>query len=456
MAKKTQFGSRIGLIAATVGSAVGLGNVWRFPAETQANGGAAFLIIYIACVFLLGIPVMLAEFSIGRGTSSDAAGAFRQLAPGKAWWLTGALAILASYLILSFYMVVAGWTFEYLWQSVTGNLYAVDISSGIENVSRSFHEKMGEYISGTFRPLVATFIVIFLNLFILMRGVQKGIEKMSNVMMPVLFILLVIFAGVALTFPKAAEGLEFFLKPDFSKITPAVMINALGQAFFSLSLGMGILITYSSYFPKNTKLVKTAVTVSALDLLVAVMMGIIIFPAVTTFGLDGETLEGATLVFVTLPEVFAQMPATRLWSTLFFLLLIVAAVTSTISLAEVSVKFVKDHFRTSRKKACMIVLLPLFILSSLCSLSQGVLSDIRLFGMNIFDLLDNTATNIMLPVAAILTCIFLGWVAPKGFFRKELTNGGETGERIFPAILFIIRFAAPVLIAIILLAKLLY
>lgn len=455
MAKKTQFGSRIGLIAATVGSAVGLGNVWRFPAETQANGGAAFLIIYIACVFLLGIPVMLAEFSIGRGTSSDAAGAFRKLAPGKAWWLTGALAILASYLILSFYMVVAGWTFEYLWQSITGDLYSTDVSMGIERVSQSFHEKMGEYISGTFRPLAATFIVIFINLFILMRGVQKGIEKMSNVMMPVLFVLLVIFAGVALTFPKAAEGLEFFLKPDFSKISPAVVVNALGQAFFSLSLGMGILITYSSYFPKETKLVRTAVTVSALDLLVAVMMGVIIFPAVTTFGLDGESLEGATLVFVTLPEVFAQMPATRWWSVLFFLLLIVAAVTSTISLAEVSVKFVKDHFRISRKKACLVVLLPLFLLSSLCSLSQGLLSGIRIFGMNIFDFLDNTATNIMLPVAAILTCIFLGWVAPKGFFRKELTNDGKTNARSYRAILFIIRFAAPVLIAVILLAKLL-
>lgn len=456
MAKKTQFGSRIGLIAATVGSAVGLGNVWRFPAETQANGGAAFLLIYIACVFLLGIPVMLAEFSIGRGTSSDAAGAFRKLAPGKPWWLTGALAILASYLILSFYMVVAGWTFEYLWQSITGDLYSTDISEGIENVSKSFHEKMGEYISGTFRPLAATFIVIIINLFILMRGVQKGIEKMSNLMMPLLFVLLLIFAGVAMTFPKAIEGLEFFLKPDFTKITPTVIINALGQAFFSLSLGMGILITYSSYFPKDTKLAKTAFTVSALDLLVAVMMGFIIFPAVTSFGLDGESLQGATLVFVTLPEVFAQMPLTRFWSSLFFLLLIVAAVTSTISLAEVSVKFVGDHFRISRKKACLAVILPLFLLSSLSSLSQGILSGFKLFGLNIFDFLDTTATNIMLPVAAIFTCLFLGWVTPKKFFKDELSNNGKLDIKYFPVVLFIVRIAAPLLISVILLANFLF
>lgn len=455
MAKKTQFGSRVGLVAATVGSAVGLGNVWRFPAEAQANGGAAFLILYIGCVFLLGIPVMLAEFSLGRGTQSDAAGAFRKLAPRKRWWLTGALAILASYLILSFYMVVAGWTLEYFWQSLTGALYEMPVNADSETMSATFHQRMGEYITGSWRPLVVTYVMIGINLFILMRGVQKGIEKMSNVMMPLLFLLLVAFAGVAMTFPKAAEGLAFFLHPDFSKITPAVAVNALGQSFFSLSLGMGILITYAGYFPKDTRLVKTAVTVSALDLFVAILMGFIIFPAVMSFGLSGESLEGATLVFVTLPEVFAQMPATGLWSSLFFLLLMVAALTSTISLGEVSIAFVQEHFHVSRRKACMWVMLPLIVLSTLCSLSQGILSDIRIMSMNLFDFLDNTATNIMLPVAAILTCIFLGWATPEKFFKKELTNDGTVGVRLYPVIRFIIRYAAPVLIAVILIAKIL-
>lgn len=453
MAKKTEFGSRIGLIAATVGSAVGLGNVWRFPAEAQANGGAAFLILYIGCVFLLGIPVMLAEFALGRGTNSDAAGAFKKLSPRSRWWLTGALAILASYLILSFYMVVAGWTLEYFWQSLTGNLY--DTTAGDGSMSASFHHKMGEYISGTWRPLISTFAMIAINLFILMRGVQKGIEKMSNLMMPLLFILLLAFACVSMTFPKATEGLVFFLNPDFSKITPSVMVNALGQSFFSLSLGMGILITYAGYFPKDTRLTRTAVTVSALDLLVAVLMGFIIFPAVMSFGLDGESLQGATMVFVTLPEVFAQMPGSQWWSALFFLLLLVAALTSTISLGEVSIKFLQDHFHMPRLKACLWVMLPLFILSSVSSLSQGVWSDFTILGMNIFDFLDNTATNIMLPIAAILTCIFVGWAVPAEYFKKELTNHGKIGVALFPVIRFIVRFAAPLLIALILFAKLL-
>ena len=454
MAKKVKFGSRIGLIAATVGSAVGLGNVWRFPAEAQSNGGAAFLLLYIICVLLLGVPVMLAEFSLGRGTCSDAVGAFRKLAPGKKWWFTGALAILASYLILSFYMVVAGWTLEYFWQSLTGQLYApvpgTEVSS--DPMAASFHARMGEYITGSWRPLVVTYVMIALNLFILMKGVQKGIEKMSNIMMPVLFVLLLGFACVAMTFPRAFDGLAFFLHPDFSKITPTVMVNALGQAFFSLSLGMGILITYAGYYPRSTNLLGTSLTVSFLDMLVALLMGFIIFPAVMSFGLDGESLEGATLVFVTLPEVFAQLPLTRLWSSLFFLLLMVAALTSTISLAEVSIAYLQDHFGMKRVKACVWVMLPLIALSTVCSLSQGVLSDVKLFGMNIFDFLDNTATNIMLPIAAIFTCIFVGWAVPKSFIRKELTNDGSIGGGWVPVVLFIVRYAAPVLIAFILIA----
>ncbi len=457
MAKKVQFGSRVGLIAATVGSAVGLGNVWRFPAEAQANGGAAFLVIYILCVALLGIPVMLGEFSLGRGTGRDAIGAFRKLSPHKKWWLTGALAVLASYLILSFYMVVAGWTLEYLWQSVTGGLYAP--VAGCENsadpMQFTFREHMKEYITGSWRPLIVTYVMILLNLVILMKGVQKGIEKMSNVMMPLLFLLLVGFACVAMTFPKAIDGLVYFLHPDFSKITPGVVINALGQSFFSLSLGMGILITYSSYFPRDTKLISTSVTVAGLDLLVALLMGFIIFPAVMSFGLDGESLEGATLVFVTLPEVFAQLPATRFWSSLFFLLLMVAALTSTISLAEVAIAFVQKHFSISRIKACIWVMLPLTVLSTLCSLSQGVLSDVTILGMNLFDFLDNTATNIMLPIAAIFTCIFLGWAVPDSFFRNELSNHGALAVKAYPLIRFIVRYLAPILISVILLAKIL-
>ena len=448
MSSKNQFGSKIGLIAATVGSAVGLGNIWRFPAEAQENGGAAFLLLYIVCVFILGIPVMIGEFSLGRGTRENAVDAFRRLAPRSSWWIVGAIAILASYLILSFYMVVAGWTFEYMVLSVTGNLFSFPTEAGSSDAQ--FTQKMQQYIGSDLRPLLATYAMLILNLVILLRGVQKGIEKISNILMPMLFALLLLFAVTSLSLPAAVDGLKFFFHPDFSKITPGVAINALGQAFFSLSLGMGILVTYASYFPKSTKLGRTAVTVSMLDLLVAILMGIIIFPAVTSFGLTDHNLSGATLVFVTLPEVFAQMHWTEFWSTTFFLLLMVAALTSTISLAEVSIAFIKDKLKVSRKKACYIVILPLFALSSICSLSQGSLSGLRIGGMDIFTFLDTMATNYMLPSAALFTCLFLGWKAPHNLLRNEITNGGTTGKFIYPAMRLILRYVAPVLILIIL------
>ncbi|MCC8071405.1 MAG: sodium-dependent transporter [Bacteroidales bacterium] len=451
MENRLKFASKVGLIAATVGSAVGLGNVWRFPAEAQANGGAAFLLLYVVCVFLLGVPVMLSEFALGRGGCSDAIGSFKNLGAKRGWWAVGGLAILASYIILCFYMVVAGWTFEYLWQSVTGVLYAP--VEGLTDLNGQFTYRMKEFISESWNPLINTYIMIGLNIVILMVGVQKGIERLSNILMPVLFVILVVFCCVALTLPKASEGLEFFLRPDFSKINTKVALNAIGQAFFSLSLGMGILITYSSYFPSDTRLGKTAVTVSLLDLLVAVMMGLIIFPAVMTFHLEGEGLRGATLVFITLPEVFAQMPLTQLWSVLFFLLLLVAALTSCISIAEVSIAFLQDRLHWSRVKATLAVLLPLLVFSSVCSLSQGPLSHITLCGMNIFDFLDNLATNIFLPLGSIFMCIYMGWFAPRGFFRGELSNGGSLSVPYFGVLRFILRWVAPLLIGWILLSN---
>lgn len=457
MSQKVKFGSKIGLIAATVGSAVGLGNIWRFPAETQANGGAVFLLIYIACVFILGIPVMTAEFSLGRGGNSDATGAFRNVTPDKkGWWLVGALAILASYLILSFYMVVSGWTLEYMIQSITGNLYAPTAEANTATLTGEealFSQKMASYVTGTYRPLVMTFIMIAANLLVLLKGVQKGIEKMSNIMMPLLFVLLLVFCAVSLTLPKAADGIEYFLKPDFSAMTPKTVVNALGQAFFSLSLAMGILVTYSSYYPADTKLTRTAVTVSLLDLGTAILMGLIIFPAVMTFGLADHNLAGSALVFITLPEIFAQMGGTLFWSTLFFLLLSVAAFTSTISLAEVSVAFMECHFRMSRKRAVVTVVTPLFLLSSICSLSVGPWSDFKIMGMTIFDFLDTMATNIMLPIGGILLCIYMGWVAPRSFFRNELTNNGTLTSHVFGLIAFIVKWVAPALIALVLVGQ---
>ncbi len=444
----TKFGSKIGLIAATVGSAVGLGNIWRFPAETQANGGAAFLLVYIICVLLLGIPVMLGEFAIGREGGTDAVGDYKRISPRTKWWIVGGTGLVASYMILCFYIVVAGWTLEYLVNSISGNLFA-----GISEGTATFDGKMQEYVEGNWKPILYTVLMIAINMIVLLCGVRKGIEKISNVLMPLLFVILVIFCAVALSLPGASEGVEFFLRPDFSKLDGGVVIDALGQAFFSLSLGMGILITYAAYFPRNTKLGRTATIVSLLDMVVAVMMGLIIFPAVTSFGMEGESLEGATLVFVTLPEVFTRMPGTQFWAVLFFMLLLLAALTSTISIAEVSVRFFQDRMRMSRRAAVFTVLLPLLLFGSLSSLSMGSLSGFKIFGLSFFDLLDTVATNILLPLGSMAMCIYAGWFAPKGMIADQLSNGSAVRSAATRIVLFIIKWIAPVAIAVILLAQ---
>ncbi len=348
-------------------------------------------------------------------------------------------------------MVVAGWTLEYTIQSITGYLYEPINSENIS--SNQFLCRMEELILSDIRPLIITFIVIALNIGILMFGVKKGIERLSNILMPMLFVLLLIFCGVSLSLPNSGEGIKFFLNPDFSKINIDVFVSALGQAFFSLSLGMGILITYSSYYPNNTNLPKTSITVSLLVLLVSVMMGIIIFPAVTSFGLADKGLAGTTLVFVTLPEFFAQMPLTQLWSSLFFALLFVAAITSTISIAEVSIAFVQEQFKQSRLKSCLIVLVPLILFSSICSLSLGALSDYKICDMTIFDAVDFFASNVLLPICSLLLCVYIGWFAPKTLMKDQLTNNGSFKSYIYPIVQFIIKYIAPILISFILISK---
>ena len=443
-----KFGSKIGLIAATVGSAVGLGNIWRFPAEAQTNGGAAFLLVYIACLLIIGIPVMIGEFVIGREGGTDAVGDYKRISPKKKWWLIGGIGVVASYLILCFYIVVAGWSLEYLFNSVTGELFA-----GIADGSSSFEAKIQDYTASDWKPLIFTAGVILLNIIILLGGVRKGIEKMSNIMMPMLYLILIVFCAVTLTLPNAGEGVNFFLSPDFSKIGADTVINALGQAFFSLSLGTSILITYAAYYPKHVKLGKTATTVTLLDMSVSVMMGLVIFPAVTSFGLQGESIEGATLVFATLPEVFMHMPGTQFWAILFFLLLLLAALTSTVSIAEVSVRFFQDRLKMRRRNAVLAVLLPRFIFSSLCSLSTGALSDIKIFGLTIFDFLDTFATNILLPLGSMAMCIYLGWFAPKGWVARQMGNGSASKSFATRMVAFIIKWVAPIAIASIFIAQ---
>lgn len=453
MSTNRLFKSKVGLIAATVGSAVGLGNIWRFPAETQANGGAAFLLLYICCIFMLGIPVMLAEFSLGRGGRSDSVTVFNKLSPGKSWWLVGAAGILASCLIACFYMVVEGWTLQYFWNSLTGDLYAGADLSNSAAADEFFTGKMTDYIFSPLQPVIFTALVILINLGVLMGGVQKGIERLSNVLMPVLFVVLVVLCCVTLSLPGASAGVEWFLSPDFSKITPMTVVNALGQCFFSLSLGMGILITYGAYYPSDTRLTRTSVIVACMTLLVALLVGFVIFPAVASFGLSDHSLRGVTLVFQTLPEVFARIPGTQLWSILFFFLLFAAALTSTVSSTEVIIAFLQDKFGMSRLKACCVALLPLLPCSALCSLSFSSLRGFTIFGLNLFDFLDTVSTNIMLPLVAIGVCVYIGWFAPRGLLKSQLSNEGTIRSRITGFVIFVVRYLAPVLIATILITN---
>ncbi|MBO5445222.1 MAG: sodium-dependent transporter [Muribaculaceae bacterium] len=453
MAENSEFKSKIGLIAATVGSAVGLGNVWRFPAETQANGGAAFLLVYVVCVLLFGIPVMLGEFAIGRAGRSDAIESYRKLSPGTGWWISGFLGILCAYLILTFYMVVSGWTLEYLFQSLTGELYA-PIAGVAEGSNLQFSDRMQEYIGSVWPPMIWTWITIIICGAVLCMGVQKGIERASNILMPLLFVILVILCITAMTLPKAAEGLEYFFSPDFSKITPEVWVSALGQSFFSLSLGMGTLITYGSYFKKDTNLTNTAVTVSLLDMFVAILVGVIIFPGVMSFGLEDENFGGSSLVFVTFPEIFNMMWCPRLWSTLFFILLAVAALTSSISISEVSIAYFCGHFKMKRTTATWLVLAPLMVLSSVSSLSNGILSDWKIFGYTFFDACDQFTANLLMPLGALIMSVYIGWFAPKHMMMDQLTNGGTLRNRFARPVIFLLKWVTPILITVILVTSL--
>lgn len=436
--KRAHFATRLGAIATTVGSAVGLGNIWRFPYEAGVNGGGAFLLIDLFFVFVIGIPVVCAEFIIGRHTGLNIRGAFKKLAPGKSWSILGYMGILASILILSFYSVVAGWTLEYLRLSIIG--------FGGESSVESLHSRFDTFATSDISPVICTLLFLFINYVIVIRGVQRGIERMSNIMMPMLFVLLAIFCINSLTLPGASDGLSFLFNPDFSKVTPSVMIGAMGQAFFSLSLGLGCLITYSSYFKKDTPLLKTAGIMASLDTLVAILAGVIIFPAVFTFGM--EPAAGPRLVFEILPSVFNHLPGSAIWSTLFFFLLFLASLSSTISMSEISIAYLVDELSMSRRKATTIVIVTAMILGSLCALSFGSLSGITIFNLTFFNLFDYVSSNILLPLGGMFISIFVGYILDRTVVMNELapdsTCRGLFGARL---VVFCLRYIAPICIA---------
>ena len=406
MTKKERgnFGSKLGVILASAGSAVGLGNIWRFPYETGNHGGAAFILIYLGCILLLGLPIMIAEFLIGRHSQANTARAYQILAPGTQWRWVGRMGVLAGFLILGYYSVVAGWTLEYIFEAVSNSFAG--------KTPAEFISSFQSFSSNPWRPALWLTLFLLATHFIIVKGVEKGIEKSSKIMMPTLFIIILILVGCSVTLPGAGKGIEFLLKPDFSKVDGNVFLGAMGQAFFSLSLGMGCLCTYASYFSKNTNLTRTAFSVGIIDTFVAVLAGFIIFPAAFSVGIQPDA--GPSLIFITLPNVFQQafsgIPILAyIFSVMFYVLLALAALTSTISLHEVVTAYLHEEFNFTRGKAARLVTTGCILLGILCSLSLGVTKEFTIFGLGMFDLFDFVTAKLMLPLGGLLISIFTGW-----------------------------------------------
>ncbi len=427
--KRAQFSSKLGIIAATVGSAVGLGNIWRFPYEAGTNGGGAFLICYCIFVFLLGMPTICAEFSLGRFSKVGMPAAYRKAAGGaRQWDFLGYAAILAAFMVLGFYSVVAGWTLEYIVESIKG-FFQPEFTGDLHTRFSAF--------TASWKAVGWTVVFIIINGFVILGGVQKGIERVSSILMPILFVILIAFCINSLTMPGASKGLEFLFKPDFSKLNAQVILSAMGQAFFSLSLGMGCLVTYASYFGDNTPLIRTSMEIAILDTLVAILAGVIIFPAVFSFGMSPA--EGPTLVFEVLPNIFSAIPGGMVWSLLFFILLAVASLTSLISVSEIVVSFLCDEFRMKRSMATIIVSLITIILGVLCSLSFGPLSD-----LNMFNLLDYISSNILMPLGGLGICVFIGWKMKRDSVEQQLCQLAGARDWMYEYVIFCIRYIAPV------------
>ena len=434
--QREKFGSRLGLILISAGCAIGLGNVWRFPYIVGKYGGAAFILIYLLCAFFLAMPVMVAEFVIGRSSRSNAVGSYRVLAPGKPWVVSGFMGVLAGFLVLSYYSVVAGWTLDYTFESLTGSLMS----------ESDFGRFFSDFVSNPWRP------VIFLSLFLLLThcvvatGVEKGIERYSKIMMPMLLVIILVLAGFSMFMPNAIEGVRFLLTPDFSKVTKDVVLSAMGQAFFSLSVGMGTLATYASYFNKETKLVPSAIGVCTIDTLVAISAGFIIFPAVFSVGVSADS--GPGLVFITLPyvfqEAFGSVPVFEyVFSGLFYILLLLAALTSSISMHEISTAYIHETFKLSRPKAATIVTAICLVMGVACSLSFGVWKDVTVMGRGFFDLFDFITAKFLMPLGGLLICTFVGWDMNKKLVAAELDS------RFTSLLMILFSWVAPIGIGII-------
>lgn len=436
MSERGNFGSKLAIVLATAGSAVGLGNVWRFPFMTGQNGGAAFIVIYFACVLLLGIPGMVSEFIVGRHSQANAARAYGSLAQ-RGWRWIGYLGILTSTIILGFYAVVAGWCLQYLFASLGGRLNG-DASYVIDYFTN--------FSSDPVKPCLWAVGFVLITHVVVAQGVEKGIERASKLLMPLLLLLLVILVVASCMLPGASKGIDFLLRPDFSKVSGSVFLEALGQAFFSLSLGTACLCTYASYFKRDTNLLRSATQIALLDSAIAILAGLMIFPAAFSVGVQPDS--GPSLIFITLPNVFQQafltMPAVGyVISILFYALLVFAALTSTISMHEIGTAFFHEELRLPRQRAAWILTTVCSLIAVFCSLSVGANTDIQVLGLSLMDFCDYLTAQYMLPVGAFLTSIMLGWFVDRQLVKDEFTNGGALRESFFRVWLFSVRFIVP-------------
>lgn len=445
---RDSFGSRLGVLLAMAGSAVGLGNLWRFPYLVGENGGAAFIIIYLICICLIGLPIFISEFVLGRRSQKNAYAAFRDLSGGSAWRWVGLMTVIVPMIVASYYCVIGGWAFEYLWKSCT---FSFTGGASQEAVSTMF----SDFVSSPWGPVISQTLFLLVTTLIVIIGIKDGIERFSKLMMPMLFIIVIAIAVYASTLPGSGAGFEYLFKPDFSKVDGGSFASALGQAFFSLSLGFGTIMTYASYVDKKDNILFQSASTAIADTTFALIAGMAIMPAVFAFGIDPQS--GPGLVFETLPYVFGKMPGGGIVAILFFLALIVAALTSSISMIEVGVAYLIEEKKLKRTTACVVLFLICWILGIFCALSFGPLAEVKLAGRSIFDFFDNLSSNILMTLGSLLTVLFVGWRLKKTDIYEEFTNGGtlSANVRIFGVLWFLIRYVAPVAVIVIFISGLL-
>ncbi|RYI31299.1 sodium-dependent transporter [Bacillus infantis] len=434
--EKQKWGTKIGFILSAAGSAIGLGAIWKFPYMTGIGGGGAFFLVFILFTLFIGLPILLAEFVIGRSTQKEAVAAYKTIAPGSLWPWVGRMGVAACFLLLSFYSVIGGWILIYLWYAISGKLW----SEGL-----NFEEVFGGAISNPLLAAGAQLIFILLSVLIVSRGVQGGLEKVNKYFMPALFIMFLALIARSLSFDHAIEGVKFFLQPDFGKMTPDVFLYALGQSFFSLSVGVSVMVTYSSYLSKKENITKAAFSITGLTLLIALLAGLAIFPAIFSFGMEPE--EGPGLLFIVLPAIFSKIAFGELFFILFLLLFFFAALTSAISMLEINVAAAGK--KAGRTKASFLFGLLIFAAGIPSALSFGVWNDILIFGKTFFDSADYLVSNILLPLGALFITIFVPWRMDRNTLVNELQAGSGMARRLFALWLLLLKYAVPAAIIIV-------